>query len=592
MKITKQFKKNLLIGLMGLVGMNAIPTFAVYYTQQEYETILSGIINEDKGIVLENYPELGYLVYKNLSNETITVPYYTNQLVVEKEGIEEIEDRVGYIDELFPYFQFDPRDTTIDNIKPGDNIYLRTDNEGYITYISAYNDYMLRYGKVNTWTIDNGSYGTLVLEDEKGQTYVYQIPLDTPTTKSDRPYSISQLKPGEWVKVLISQRILGAGMVEDIIQEVVIDGDTRVISDVYKGQIMNFGSFDNTVRLAHAQSLMLTGWGPYTDMVTFAGDSKDFNIYIQGKRSSWDYANRYLTGSSMNAYFAVESFMGRESIVKMNVQEGFERVLSPSQIISATPSEIRLLSGETLSMAEDTIVVKDDRLIEPYNIMVGDTIQAVITGDQQVAVANMIPESGTGELQIFRGRIITQIEDRSSFTVQTFTMLEGSEWYYHPQPRTFAIDYSTLFYGEDGFIENGIEEFISYGENSQISAVYSLVTSGDKAITITNMPYTKESIQGEIYRTDGDDIYLKDVYYYESSINRWYQYSEINSGVYATIQPNSIIVKQGELIPASKLEIGDRLTVMMDTTLDDYRWALGDDFEGLVNVEGYIFVVN
>ncbi len=590
MKIKNIIKKPFALVLTLMVGVVSTPTFGVYYTADEYETIAQGIIYEDKGIVLENYPALGYLVYRNLYGEVIRAPYYTSALVVEKEGIHEIEDRVGYIDELFPYFQYDPRDTTIDNVKAGDNIYLRTDKEGYVTYISAYNDYMLRYGKVISWRITNGQTGELIIQDEKAQTFIYEVPLSTPTSKSNRPYDIGSIRAGEWVKLLVSQKVLGVGVIEEIVQEIVVDGDTRVISGVYKGEILQLGTYEKNIKLARAQELGLSGWGSYTDILTLDADPRNFNAFIMGQQYSWDYIGRYLSGSQMNANVALEDYMGKSSVVKMNVQDTFQTTLSPSQVIYSVPGEIKLLSGETLSLGADTIVVKDERLIDTNNILVGDTVQLVVSRDNTVTVANILQNVSSGLLQVFRGRI-KEIDNRESFIVETFSLLDSNEWYFHPQPRTFTIDYNTVFYNDNGFVQDGIEDFFSYGENTQVSEVYTIVASGDQALLISNMPYTRETLQGEIYNVDGDTVYLKDVYHYDVDDNRWFEYSSMNYGITATLESNSIIIKNGQLISIDDLEQGDTVSVMLEDHLTDYVAEAELEVGAILDVPGYILLV-
>ncbi|OOB76956.1 MAG: hypothetical protein BEN19_03200 [Epulopiscium sp. Nuni2H_MBin003] len=576
-----------IVPLIVALTLVTIPINAVYYTEAEYAEAETGMIFEDKGIVLENYPELGYLVYRNLSNQTVRLPYYTSDLSVEKEGIEEIEDRVGYLDELFPYFEYDPRDTTIDKIVPGDNIYVRTNAEGYVTYISAYNDYMLRYGKVNSWKTTDGVVGELVIEDEKGQIFIYEVPLTTPTSKLGRPVNIGTVQPGEWVKLLVSNKIMGSGIIEENVAEVVIDGNTRVVKDVYRGEILQLRSYDNTLRLAYAQPLEQAGWGKYTDILTLTADANSFTAYLDGTRTSFDYVSRYFTGSSANAFVAVESFMGKDSVAKMNIQDDFQKLISPTRVISAVSNEIRLLSGETLYYGEDTIVLKNDRLIEPYNILVGDTIQTVVTGDNKIAVAKIIEDVGQGSLQIYRG-LIKKIDNRESFVVETFSMLQYDEWYYHPQPRTFSLDHTTQFYDDGGFVEDGIETFVAYGEASQLSEIVTIVAAGDKAVLISNMPYTREVVRGEVYSVEDQTAFLKDVFHYNVDDNLWSQYSTTNVGISATLNPNGFILKNGQVVTADKLEVGDKISVMLEEELLE---TIGGGADGVSDVPAYIMVV-
>ncbi|MGL5677040.1 MAG: hypothetical protein ACRDDX_11540, partial [Cellulosilyticaceae bacterium] len=207
MRVAKKLIAILLVGTLWGAGVSAAPLTGPM-TEDQYNKEQAGLIYEDRGIVVENYPALGYMVYRNGSGQEVVAYYYSAEMVVEKAPYYEQEDKIGYIDELFPSFNFDPRDTTIEHIWPGDNIYLQMDDEGYITYISAFNDYAVRYGKVHTWVMGAEAYSTLVLEDVKGKLYHYRIPANVPISKGGRGYSLGQLKEGEWVRLLVSQKIL------------------------------------------------------------------------------------------------------------------------------------------------------------------------------------------------------------------------------------------------------------------------------------------------------------------------------------------------------------------------------------------------
>ena len=133
----KHLKRFLTVGLACLLAStNVWAVIPNYYNETEYNEANSNVIREARGVVVENDPTLGYLTYRT-SSGVRTANYYRDSIEVEKQPYYESADRIGYIDQLFPNFQFDPRDTTIDTIKPGDNVYLRFNGDGNITYISA-----------------------------------------------------------------------------------------------------------------------------------------------------------------------------------------------------------------------------------------------------------------------------------------------------------------------------------------------------------------------------------------------------------------------------------------------------------------------
>ena len=573
------------LGLM--VPLQASPITQDYLTSGQYSDALNQEIYEDRGIVLENYPKLGYMVYRNGRGEEVTAQYYSAEMTVEKQPYNEQEDKVGYIDQMFPSFAYDSRDTTIASVLPGDNVYLRMDEDGYITYIGAYNDYTVRYGRVHTWTLGATPVHTLVLEDTSGKLHTYEIPIQTPITKAHQPYSLGQLKEGEWVRVLVSQKILGYGMVEEDVKEIVVDPDSRVISDIKKGELLAVNPFQNTLQLEHAQTLHNGGWSPYVGIENVRINPRNLQSYFLGKPVSYDFIQNRLVYEDGYVYAAVESFMGGEQAVKLNFQSKHQATLEPSQIIYTSPGVIKLLSGEQIYLSDDAIVVRDDRLVGPAGLMVGDTLQAVVSGEHKLAVGRVIDETGQGGLEIFRGRI-KKIDELQSFEVETYSMLQDGEWYFHPVGRTFGIDGQTRLYTEEGAVSN-INEFLDYGATAQDGEVYTVIAQGGHAQVINAMPYTKEAVRGYVHQAEDGAVTLSDVKTYNDTRERWVTLSGGNQSVSVTSVPNTVVIKAGELVAIEAIEVGDELTIMMVEDFKTQNEEGGED--AALAVEAQIIIV-
>ena len=562
------------------MGMTTFAEIPAYLTESEYNDMLYDNYTEDKGIVVENYPELGYLVYKNSQGREITCNYYKDELVVEKQPYYEMEDRIGYIDEMFPNFEYDPRDSSITSIQAGDSIYIRLNKDGIATYISAYNDYLVRYGKVVSFQYNTGETASLQLQDDQGNVYVYDVGLNTPVTKGSTSTALSAIKTGSWVKVLVCQKILGEGIIDETVQEIVIDNDTRYISNIYRGQVTSVDTFKKMLNLKNAQALGKTNWGAYNSLLRIGLDTTNVAAYLIGNRVSLDYVSRNLKNADGYVYVAAENYKGKENAIKLNFQSKLQTTLEPSLVTYASANTVKLLSGETIYIAEDAIVVRDKRLVDGNSIMVGDTLQAVVTGENKLAIGNILSEKTTGSLEVFRGRI-KQIKERESFQFETFSLLQDNTWYYHPTPHTFSIDANTKFYTAEGIVEDGIEAFLDYGDKSEVSNVYTVVAIGDKAYMIIDMPYITESVKGQVYKAADGSIQIKDAYYYHKQQKKWVQYSKKNTGATINLQSNTVILKDGKVVPARSLEEGDIISAMVETNLKDSA--------GTVN--GYIIIV-
>ena len=213
--------------------------------------------------------------------------------------------------------------------------------------------------------------------------------------------------------------------------------------------------------------------------------------------------------------------------------------------------------------------------------MVGDTLQAVLTGENKLAVGRVTSTpTETGTLQVYRGRI-KKITAGESFKVETFSLLQDNIWYYHPTPQTFTIDMNTKFYNTEGLVTGGIDKFVAHGAESNIGNVFTIIAMGDQVHAVVDMPYTLEATKGEIYAIDGENIQIKDVYYYDTKKNNWNEYSQKNLGGTITLGANTMIIKNGKIVPSSKLEVGDTVSAMVDA---NFKTAKG-------TVTGYIIYV-
>lgn len=563
------------------IGTTSWAATSSYLTQSEYSDVLYDNYTEDRGIVVENCPDLGYLVYKNNKGQIITRNYFSGEVTVEKQPYYEEEDRIGYLDELFPHFTYDPRDTDMENIGAGDCVYIRMNADGYITYISAYNDYIMRYGKIVSFNYNEGNTVSLQLQDERGNLYYYDVDLKTPVTKGKKSIALNAIKNGEWAKILVSQKILGEGIIGEDVLEIVLDNDTRTISNVYRGQLTSLDSFKKVLNIKNVQSLGKNAWGSYGSLKGLGIDSNTAAIYNGGTRVSADYLNRYLINTDGYVYVAAENYKGKENAVKLNVQGKYEKTLPTTKVISSTLSSVKLLSGEQLTISEDSILIRDNRLVDAGSIVVGDAIQAVVTANDRLAVGILSTETvNKGSLSIYRGRV-KKVTGGESFEVQTFSMLEDNKWYYYPTPQTFTIDASTKFYTSSGIVEGGINNFFSYGKDSTVGEVYTIIADGEHALMVVDMPYVTEAIKGEVYKTEEGKVDLKDVYYFNTSSKKWMEYSKKNVGATVTTAQNTVVIKNGKLVPVTALEPGDEVKVMVDENLK----TAGE------SVKGYILVV-
>lgn len=549
-------------------------------TTEEYNQVQQAPQREERGLVIENYPNLGYLVYVNAAGQKITRNYYKNQVKVEKIPYYEMEDLIGYIDEMFPNFTFDPRDTTAEHIQPGDYIYMYLSPDRTITHVSASTNHIVRYGKIKQFSPGGMSDSFIVLEDENGQVFHMEVSSHVPVTKAGIPISVSQIQEGDWVKVLLSQGNIGPGHTTEYVKEIVVDRGSRHISNIYRGQITHIDPYQSNIHLKNTQAMQKNGWGNYQDIKTLKIDPRNVQSYYLGNMVSWDYVSRYLKHQPGYVYIAMEKYYGAERAIKLDFQSLHQRTLQADTIISAQPGTIKMASGETIHVSSDTIIRRNGRLVDSHSIMPSDYAQVVISGENKAAVIDITERVTMGSLQIFRGRI-KKIKDSELFEVETFSLLEDTLWMYHPIPRTFTIDNNTKFYDQTGLVEDGIKTFIGYGEDTQIDEVYTAIVVGDYAQAVVKMPYTRYSVRGEIYESSESEIKIKDTYIYHIDRKRWEVKGRKDTTQSISIAGNGIVMKNGKVISPNSLKKGDRIRIMTD-----------HDLQAEVDtVEGYLIIV-
>ena len=144
----------------------------------------------------------------------------------------------------------------------------------------------------------------------------------------------------------------------------------------------------------------------------------------------------------------------------------------------------------------------------------------------------------------------------------------------------------TKLYSESGLESDGVKSFITYGEYSKENDVFTVVAQGDEALMIVDMPYIQEAIKGVIYDTEGS-IQLKDLASYDKDRDQWKSLSGKNITARLQTAGNTIIIKNGKVIPERSLEKGDELLVMVAEQVDGTQYAVGTQVEAV----SYIIIV-
>ena len=542
---------------------------------------------EISGIVTEHNREFNYLRMTDWNGNDIVKRYRENNIVVERQAYYDDEDEVGYIDELFPSYAFDESDVNIGAIEVGDIIHIKINpsEPEYILRARAKTNYVVKFGEI-VMILDQGNDGKkITIRTDDGMVATYDIDDSIPVIKNNMNMNIYGLEPGDKMRMLVNQAVVGLGNLVETIQEIRVDPYGNIIENLYKGQLGTINTSQQTITMLNGFELQQTGWRGYSSALTLDASNRDIEYYYDDQRISLGYAEHYLKQTNMDMYVVTENYFSNEKIKKITFRNGRDSVLPYDNIIAANGvNSIQLQNHPgTINMDEGTIVVKNGKHISPTSVLAPDYAQIVLNGNQQAAIIIVKPDSGSEGISIMRGRI-AKINDFEDFTVQSHANLRESEWIYSPIERSYTLDYQTRI-KEDGQTL-GLDEFKTYSDINKMDEVYTIIADGTKATHIVKMPYVTESIIGEIYDVNDAVLSLKEISVYDKEDERWTMLSYTNNYGNIELDPDAIIVKNNQVIDAEQLRIGDRLRVMTDVNMRD---ALVDGESR--NATGYILIV-
>lgn len=545
--------------------------------------------NEIGGVVVENNPALGYIKIFASNGQVLTKQYYESEMTVKKLEYYDAEDEIGYISQMFPNFRYNPAESSIDAIEPGDIVFLRLDkaDPNIVTAISASTNYVARYGKVIQF--DNTSAVPAVLvEAENKQTIWYDIVPEAIVTKEGRISSVAQVMPGDWVRILVNQAIMAPGYYIESVKEVTIEGDAHYITSIAKGELGAIDAVQQKVTINNYQTLTKTGWSNHKDIERLDISGRDTEIYMDGKRISLDYALKYLKRGGAQAYIALENNYGGERIKKITFRTGRDDVLSPDVVVNTAGDGKFLLSNSynDISSDEGTIVVRYGRLVTPMSVMPPDYANVVVNGGDHAAVVSIDDAPGATAPLVFRGRI-QAVDEGKNITLSTTSMLTEKGWIYTPVQRVFTLDANTKYFGPDGIRD--INTLLGYGtaeDGNVIDEVFTIYADGSRADWLFAMPYTRYMLRGTVVST-GESIRIKDVLVFNPDTGTWSQKSNaVTVDLTLPAAGNGAVIKSNQVVGTSAIAVGDRIRIATDENVVTSLNNTGNN-----TVQGYMVFV-
>lgn len=516
--------------------------------QTEEEGLISGIVKENNLTLgyLTLYFEDGYGSNPDLFEQLVSTRNFTydnNYITVSR----------------------DASSSDIGQIKPGDKVFLKLDESGYIEKLSAASHYAPVYGTVHLIRFDN-----LVIKKDDGTFVSYKIS-KTPVYKNNRPCKNTDIMPGDQVRLLVQ----ADGENIDI-AFIDIEKMTRPINGIYRGEAEFFNRFSSSLMVSKVQQFINGKWENVP------------TIGIQNFPYSREYKALPIRRYSGTVYFVTRmDYDGQNKIVMSSFRQnqGYEVLLKDNLLNVGLKENIDLMNTSTQVLYdENSIIVKDGRLVDISALNTLDpvtlsTIKTPLTNDHVINVLVSETPKNSG-IDIYRGRI-SDIDPQKTITVESFARLDGVSWELTNTPKTFDIDLYT-----SRLIEaNGIGNFRNFGKEYIQQTVY-IVELDNKVLLLSTAPYVDEPVAGRVksivgYEADVPDdgtgadadtgadtntgtelaslqLVLSQARIFNNTDYVWVESADIEMH----IPINAIVIKNGEVGDFDSIKPGDDLKVI------------------------------
>ncbi|MGF7058908.1 S-layer homology domain-containing protein [Brassicibacter mesophilus] len=505
---------------------------------------------------------------EGLMNKTSTVEGFIEDIIIDNNEVK-IKD---YHDKLYSFKIAEGVNVSVngewaqlEDLLYGQEVTLKVNN-GNVVDISGYIDtgeegYIhpgerIYIGKVLYMDKTNGK--VTLLDDMKQDEFV--IDSFTPVMKDDTNVGINGIKEGDILRLEFDQYEGNLPIKAYIAQP------DRQIANLYKGTIGQYNPNRNEIILQNVSTYNHTKWQSNTqDLKLSLG--YDSNIYINGRKISKELLQSYL---GREAYIATADSFGKEQALKVVFKSGYEKKYYNSiQDIAFGDKKLKVDYNE-MYFDDSTIIIKDGKLIHPYNLKEDDDVFVVSHGTGNYT-ASLISVEGITDmgLVVYRGRIdeISQY----GFELDNYDIIEGTDIDYSSRQADFNISEDTwIIDTRDGDIEEvSVEKFtnsrfLKDKDRSNYYDDYAYVIEYNDMVLAIDIIDRKT--KGQVISASGiktidranDFITLKEVKDWSEFRDKW----NVNSAEINLDVTEALFIKNGRAVSINEISEKDSLYVI------------------------------
>lgn len=356
--------------------------------------------------------------------------------------------------------------------------------------------------------------------------------------------------------------------------KVIISADDIQISALYKARIQDIDAARNKVILGDLNLYKNGSWSKEKG-------NKDLALKSGCKMYTEDLSldlNTLKNFRGREVYVALQDNFGQPEIIKLVMKNDYEtKYMDSIQRIEYGSNSLRVDYKNIGFDYNSTIIVKDNRLIHPFNLSKGDDILVYSYGINSPKAA-FISVQGTdiGNMVVYRGRL----DEIGNYSIELDKMqvLEDNEWYNESKQTEFNIsndtkiidtrkstvkdikveDFTNSRFLKDTDEDNYYKKYVYAVEYGNMILAMNIIDKGTDANVVTTA--TVESVD-----SSNASIKLKDINDYSFFEEKWIS----NNGDISLSLNKAIFIKDGKVVNFSSIQKEDKLYVLRENSRGD-----------------------
>lgn len=471
-------------------------------------------------------------------------PYFES-ITIRNSKNEKVEYEYGSWTEFYR----DGAKVTSFDIEQGDTVYIEFDDISDIVSIRAVSNNTIVFGTI---TGINKSQITVKLDDTKEyksynlqNIYIY---------KDGQEIRYTDLVKGAYLKLYESETALS---------KVEVLPDKNTVENIYRGTISAINLLQDTITLKGVNTYANGKWSVEKISFVTIDLDKDVDVTYYGERIDLSELDNLQVGKEAYVVTRADSkTLEKARVIKIDTAR--TAIDIKDNIYEVYENEIVLEDYyKDIVINDATIIIENNKVIEKSDLTDNSRVYINaqrIDGDYVASLIEIMPYvEEEQEAAVYIGKI-QDIEDGEYVTLKVTGKYTDNEWVSTKKKYAnfYIVDNSRII-SSSGPVN--ISAFSLDNETTdyedQVVCVYAL---GEEIVELSIIDLGDEPLilKGNIKRVKGKEITIEDVDYYDYEEDDWVY----DQGYVLTYAPETIIIKNDEIVKENKLEAGKDITII------------------------------